>query len=60
MQSLDFLLLSGLFGAFLLSVCGFTCGDSTAGWCGLSLMLLLAAMNIINLLLDIRTELRRR
>ena len=60
MKNFDLALLLSLFGAFLLSVSGFTCDDLNAGLCGLSLAILLAAMNAVNFLIDIRNELRRR
>lgn len=60
MKHLDLALLLSLFAAFLLSVIGFFRGDLSAGLCGLSLMVLLAAMNSVNLLIDIRNALRRR
>ena len=60
MKRLDLTLILSLFTGFLLSVGGFISGDATAGWCGFALILLFAAMNIINLLADIRNELRRR
>ena len=60
MKRLDLTLILSLFAAFVLSVGGFIIGDATAGWCGFALILLSAAINIINLLADIRNELRRR
>ena len=60
MKLLDFVLLLSLLAAFLLSVGGFISGDSTALWCGISLLLLFGAMNVVNLLHDIRETLRRR
>ena len=60
MQRLDLTLIFTLFAAFLLSVGGFISGDATAGWCGISLLILFGAMNVINLLYDIREDLRRR
>lgn len=60
MQRLDLTLIFALFAAFLLSVGGFISGDLTAGWCGISLVLLFGVMNVINLLHDIRETLRRR
>ncbi len=60
MRHLDLLLLFGLFAAFLLSAGSFVYGDLNAGWCGLSLAILIGAMNVVNVLIDIRNELRRR
>ena len=60
MTRLEVTLLLSLFGAFVFSFCGFASGDSNVGWCGLSLILLLGTMNVINLLLEIRNDLRRR
>lgn len=60
MKHLDVTLLLSLLGAFVLSCCGFTSGDDKAGLCGLCLMFLLGAMNIVNLLLEIRNSLGRR
>lgn len=60
MKHLDLALLLSLFAAFLLSAISFFRGDLSAGLCGLSLMVLLAAMNSVNLLIDIRNALRRR
>ena len=60
MKNLDLILLFSLFAAFLLSAGSFVYGDLNTGWCGLSLAILLAAMNVVNVLIDIRNELRRR
>lgn len=60
MKRLDLVLFLSLLAAFLLSVGGFTSGDLSAGWCGLSLAILLGTINVINLLIDVRNELRRR
>ncbi|MBR4382221.1 MAG: hypothetical protein IKP64_01560 [Selenomonadaceae bacterium] len=60
MKNLDLILLFSLFAAFLLSAIGFARGDLNTGLCGLSLAILLAAMNAVNFLIDIRNELRRR
>ena len=60
MKKLDLGLLMTLFASFLLSMLGFTGGDMNAGFCGLSLTFLLGVMNVVNLLIDIRNELRRR
>lgn len=59
MTKLEVALLLCLFGAFVLSCCGFASGDDKAGCCGLCLMLLLGAMNVINLLLEIRNRIGR-
>lgn len=60
MRQLDLTLIFGLLAAFLLSVGGFISGDSTAGWCGIALLILFGTTNIIKLLHDIREVLRRR
>lgn len=60
MRNLDLLLLFGLFAAFLLSAGSFLRGDLNTGWFGLSLAILIGAMNAVNVLFDIRNELRRR
>ena len=60
MKNLDLMLLLSLFAAFLLSAGSFVRGDLETGLCGLSLAILLTAMNAVNFLIDIRNELRRR
>ncbi|MBR1804852.1 MAG: hypothetical protein IJ774_00540 [Selenomonadaceae bacterium] len=60
MARLDLVLIFGLFAAFVLSICGFQSDDLTLGWCMLCVTILFAALNVINLLIDIRSELRRR
>ncbi|MBR1646166.1 MAG: hypothetical protein IJ685_05235 [Selenomonadaceae bacterium] len=60
MKNLDLMLLLSLFAAFLLSTGSFVRGDLETGLCGLSLAILLTAMNTVNFLIDIRNELRRR
>ncbi|MBR2520454.1 MAG: hypothetical protein IKE46_11845 [Selenomonadaceae bacterium] len=60
MKHLDLFLLLSLFAAFILSSLEFASGDLNTGLCGLSLTVLLAAMNAVNFLIDIRNELRRR
>lgn len=59
MKNLDLTLLLSLFAAFLLSIIGFMSGDLNAGYCAFCLMILLIAMNVINLLIDVRNEVRR-
>lgn len=59
MTRLEVALLLSLFGAFVLSFCGFASGDSSVGWSGLCFMLLLGTMNVINLLLEIRNQIGR-
>lgn len=59
MKRLELALLLSLFGAFVLSFCGFASGSDELGWCGLCLLLLLGQMNVINLLLEIRDRIGR-
>ena len=59
MRRLELALLLALGAAFVLSGCALAGGDLQVGLSGLNLALLLTALNVINLLNDIRNELRR-
>lgn len=57
MKRLDLALILSLFAAFVLSACSIASGDLQLGLSCLNLELLIVALNIINLLIEIR---RRR